>query len=723
MYCSKCGSEVAEGGRFCKACGASLVGERRPSAGGSGSGDEVAAGNAKAAVCPQCGATVTPGRHFCGHCGAPLGPHQQPAAAPTTASATPASGVRVGPAAEVAGSFRCPKCGFPAKAGRAFCAHCGAALAGRGGTPARPPVPQRLVRAPSRPRKPINWRKICLAVGIPAILVGLAVAAWRYWPRELLPPVMTRTVMNRATGGFWVRFNNGAPGRREVVLLTATGLWKMPSGNSLNAGAVNTVILSPDGETFFRRLPYDSFFNWRTKKATALEEPAPPYVTYSTGRTFRNGFTVTRFSDDGALFAAVRDNGSVYLFSTATGKVVHTLREGPTQVTPYNGHSGTCVTSSLAFSRDGKLLATGDTNGDIELWKTSTGDQIKTLQWGAGQPCQSTAPQQFDVNNAVSSVGLSPDGRLLASEDNYGVVRVWQVESGKLLHVLPFHFPMIFRKVEFSPDGRFLVTQGGDIVLIWDPRTGRLIKALSPGTGTFDFAPNGDLLTATVGNGRVTVDEWSLRSRLRLPFFSSSKDVVAQTDGGVQMDFVNAAIGHLGFLERALGNYMGGAGKGSFPSSLLDLSNSGVAPAGMLQNNLFGYQFRYSPGQADASGHITTFDLFCRPLLYNQTGMRSFEVDQAGNSHTTNEDRDASASDGSAGHIVAWSALQVANTAETAARQQAAVLLARARAFFQQRQFQAAIAECNAALNVDPSNQEAAKLKSQIQQTMSILGR
>ena len=64
----------------------------------------------------------------------------------------------------------------------------------------------------------------------------------------------------------------------------------------------------------------------------------------------------------------------------------------------------------------------------------------------------------------------------------------------------------------------------------------------------------------------------------------------------------------------------------------------------------------------------------------------------------------------------------MAAQSEAAAKQQIESSLARAQALYQQQQFQAAIAQCDAVLAADPTNQKAAKLKSQIQQTASILG-
>lgn len=60
--------------------------------------------------------------------------------------------------------------------------------------------------------------------------------------------------------------------------------------------------------------------------------------------------------------------------------------------------------------------------------------------------------------------------------------------------------------------------------------------------------------------------------------------------------------------------------------------------------------------------------------------------------------------------------------AAAAAQQEAALHASRAQSFYQQRQYQAALGECDAALKLDPTNQSATALRSQIQQTISILG-
>jgi WD40 repeat protein len=152
---------------------------------------------------------------------------------------------------------------------------------------------------------------------------------------------------------------------------------------------------------------------------------------------------------------------------------------------------------AIAFSSDGSTLAfgLGSTSQKIFLWKWQD----------AGEPLEINVP---DRTGRVLT--FAPDGKTVAEEsDGRGVVRLWDVATGRLLQklVLPNDDDDVWRasSVAYTPDGKLLIAafQGNDAssLHVWDTATGRHEKRLDGPVGSVLVSPNGKLLVASGGGG------------------------------------------------------------------------------------------------------------------------------------------------------------------------------------------------------------------------------
>jgi WD40 repeat protein len=122
---------------------------------------------------------------------------------------------------------------------------------------------------------------------------------------------------------------------------------------------------------------------------------------------------------------------------------------------------------SVAFSPDGKTLAAGSWDGVVRLWEVASGKELR----------------QFDKQHGpVRSVAFSPDGKMLASGGDGSPIVLWDPHTGKELCRLVGHRGITF--VTFSPDGKLLASKGYDQTLrLWDVAARREVRRLSAREG------------------------------------------------------------------------------------------------------------------------------------------------------------------------------------------------------------------------------------------------
>ncbi|MCC3584509.1 NACHT domain-containing protein [Microcoleus sp. PH2017_30_WIL_O_A] len=160
---------------------------------------------------------------------------------------------------------------------------------------------------------------------------------------------------------------------------------------------------------------------------------------------------------------------------------------------------------SVIFSPDGKLLATGDTDGIVRLWEASSCREILTCK---------------GHSNVVESVAFSSDGKILASGSYDKTIKLWDVKTGECLKVLQGHTESVM-SVRFNPDGNILASGSFDgTVRLWDIRTSECCKILQDHTKvgfSVAFHPGGEILAT--GSGDQTIRVWNINSGECLKIF------------------------------------------------------------------------------------------------------------------------------------------------------------------------------------------------------------
>jgi WD40 repeat protein/transcriptional regulator with XRE-family HTH domain len=190
------------------------------------------------------------------------------------------------------------------------------------------------------------------------------------------------------------------------------------------------------------------------------------------------------FSPDGKILATGDTNGEICLRQVADGKQLFTCK----------GHTNWVL--SLAFSVNSRTLASSSTDCTVKLWDVSTGQCLQTLQ---------------EHDNEVWSIAFSPNGNTLASGSDDHTLRLWCVSTGECKRVLQGHTNWVL-SVVFSPDGQTVFSGSDDnTIRFWDVSTGecqRILQGHRDGIRSISLSSDGRMLAS--GSDDNTIRLWNV---------------------------------------------------------------------------------------------------------------------------------------------------------------------------------------------------------------------
>ena len=247
-------------------------------------------------------------------------------------------------------------------------------------------------------------------------------------------------------------------------------IWDVASGQNtvtINTGmTVRNLALSPDG-----------------KRLLLSSQPKGRLSLYdiNTGkklRVFTNMYAVPiSFSPDGKTVALMADKKVILLdFATEQIKAIFDSHISPIR--------------AVAFSPDGRLLATGSVDRTTKIWDVASGGLVVTIKGHEGE---------------IFSLAFSPDGKTLATGSNDFTVRLWDIAAVSEFDCIETEYRI--QSLAFSPDGKIIASgsYNNSTTKVWDVSNGRqLAKIKGPGNSWgVAFSPDGKRLAIGYSEGTL----------------------------------------------------------------------------------------------------------------------------------------------------------------------------------------------------------------------------
>ncbi|MGJ5630234.1 protein kinase domain-containing protein [Nostoc sp. CALU 1950] len=230
---------------------------------------------------------------------------------------------------------------------------------------------------------------------------------------------------------------------------------KVLASLSGHSQAVKSVTFSPDGKILATASDDKTIKLWQIE---TLEE-----ICTLLGHS--HAVKSVAFSPDGQILASGSWDKTIKLWDVNTGTEICTITGHQLQV------------NSVAFSQQGQVLASASYDRTIRLWQISAlAGSHKELQ---NRPCYSLLGTLSGHAWAVLTIAFSPDGKILATGSDDNTIKLWDVNTGQLICTLVGHSWSVVA-VAFTADGETLLSASCDkTVKLWRVSTAEEIVTLS----------------------------------------------------------------------------------------------------------------------------------------------------------------------------------------------------------------------------------------------------
>ncbi len=257
-------------------------------------------------------------------------------------------------------------------------------------------------------------------------------------------------------------------------------------------GSISSVAISPTGQFFAAGTDTGEILIWQSSNGILLLS--------CIGHT--DSVRAIAFSHkDGSLVSA-SDDGSVRLWETGTGDCLKVIRSITEEV------------KAVAFSPDDTVLAFGGSRECIELWNIVDDKRVKILP-------------SHGHTGWIRTISFSQSGKILASGSDDMTVCIWDVSSGRTVHVLRGHTDSVC-SVAFGA-GESILASGSDdcSIRLWNVSTGECLKVLSGHTGgvtSVAFNTGGTVLAS--GSKDTTARLWEISTGYCFQTLQGHKDAI-----------------------------------------------------------------------------------------------------------------------------------------------------------------------------------------------------